>query len=72
MDAQQRGNVETIRAERSDGLSDIGQVGPDFVLASAAEYKRTDIDENGGALCEGLTELGSDDALIPKAETDLR
>src|SRR5213593_665522 len=73
MDAQKRGNVKTICTKRSDGLRDVSQVGPNLVLSSATERKRSHVNENTEkGLCHGLSQFRSDNALVSETETGFR
>src|SRR5262249_47882102 len=46
MHAQERWNVKTIRAKRSDSLGDVRQVGANLVFPSATKSKRSHVDQN--------------------------
>src|SRR5689334_6668130 len=64
MNAQQRRNVEAVRAERVDGLRDVRPAKADFVDPSAAECEGSDVDEHVGTLCQCLPQLRSYDTLV--------
>src|SRR5205814_4663826 len=78
--AQERRDIEAVRAERRDCLTYIGAVGPDLVdpAAGGVGGKRSDIDQHArkltgiGTLCNSLAQLGADDPLVAEPESDFR
>ena len=70
MRAQQRWDVETIRAKRRSRRANVGQVGPNLVQASAAQGEGADIEQNID-LCKSPSQLCADDLLVAKSDPGL-